>query len=484
MRLSSQLGRQPREIAEQLQAELETGLGPLARRVEVAGPGFLNLFLGDRWHRDAVARILGAERFGAREPRYPGVLLEFVSANPTGPLTAAGGRGAAYGDSLARVLEVGGREVSREYYLNDAGTQIRLFAASIAARMQGADPPDGGYSGDYVAELAEELRAAGADPADLDDLARRGAEAMRQRIEATLERFRVHFDTWSSERELLERRALELTLEQLAAAGHTYEAEGALWLRSTDFGDDKDRVLVRSDGEPTYFGGDIAYHRDKLERDGRADRRPARRRPPRLRAADEGRLRGPRRRPGPVRGADHAARQHRRGRRARPDVEAKRRVRDARRADRRHRSGRRAILPDAALKRHRARPRPRARPKPSPRTTPSTTSNTRTRRIASILRKAAAEGGAEPRGRDRRRRERGRRRSGARCEPAERELVRRLLELPGEVEQAAAKRAPHRLTAYAMAVAADFHAFYRDCRVVGADAEAGVDGLEAARLGV
>ena len=215
MRLASQLRDAPRSIAERLGAELESGLGTV-ERVEVAGPGFLNLFFADAWHREAVVRILAAERFGAREPSSPNVLLEFVSANPTGPLTAAGGRGAAYGDSLARVLDAAGHEVAREYYLNDGGTQIRNFAASIAARMRGEEPPEDGYSGEYVSELADELAAAGASADDLDDLARRGAEAMRLRIEATLERFGVHYDIWSSERELLERGALEAALAALA----------------------------------------------------------------------------------------------------------------------------------------------------------------------------------------------------------------------------------------------------------------------------
>ena len=482
LRLSSQLGRQPREIAEQLQAELETSLGASARRVEVAGPGFLNLFLGDRWHREAVVRVLGAESFGTREPRSPGVLLEFVSANPTGPLTAAGGRGAAYGDSLARVLEVSGREVSREYYLNDAGTQIRLFAASIAARMQGAEPPEDGYSGEYVAELAEELRAAGADQADLDDLARRGAEAMRRRIEATLERFRVHFDTWSSERELLERRALELTLEQLATAGHTYDAEGALWLRTTEFGDDKDRVLVRSDGEPTYFGGDIAYHRDKLERaDGQiivplgADHHGY---VPRMKAAFAALGADPDRYEAPimqlvniVEGGERARMSKRSGEFVTLDELIDDIGVDAARFFLMQRSSDTALDLDLELARSQSQDNPVYYVQYAH------------ARIASILRKAAVESGVEPEAEivggasaDGA--------LGAACEPAERELVRRLLELPGEVEQAASKRAPHRLTAYAMAVAADFHAFYRDCRVVGADAEAGVEGLEAARLGV
>ena len=266
MLLAPGLGEKPRDIAERLAGDLESRLGAGLDRLEVAGPGFVNLFLSDSWHRNGVASVLDAERFGESPPATPAVLLEFVSANPTGPLTAAGGRGAAYGDSLARVLEMAGHDVSREYYLNDAGTQIQTFGASIAARIAGDEPPADGYSGEYVTELAEELREAGTDPNDVGELTRLGVERMRARIEETLGRFRVHFDTWSSERELHSNNALQSTLSDFAERGHTYESDGALWLKTSAWGDDKDRVLIRSDGEPTYFAADIAYHRDKLER--------------------------------------------------------------------------------------------------------------------------------------------------------------------------------------------------------------------------
>src|SRR5207248_7655553 len=161
-------------------------LGASAERIEIAGPGFVNLFLADRWHRESLASLLeSGESFGAGAPETPDrVLVEFVSANPTGPLTVASGRGAAYGDSLARLLAFAGHEVSREYYLNDTGGQVRLFAESIAARLEGREPPEDGYRGEYVAELAAELARGGADPTDLDDLARLGIDAMRERIEA------------------------------------------------------------------------------------------------------------------------------------------------------------------------------------------------------------------------------------------------------------------------------------------------------------
>ena len=199
---ASRRGRSPSGCASGSGGEL----GASADRIEVAGPGFLNVFLTGPWYRSAVAAILEAgERFGAGLLEPPErVLVEFVSANPTGPLTAASGRGAAFGDSLARTLELAGNRVEREYYINDTGGQVERFAESIAARMRGSEPPEDGYAGEYVTELAAELAAAGADPDDLDDLARRGTEAMRVRIAASLDRFGVRFDGWFSERSLHE----------------------------------------------------------------------------------------------------------------------------------------------------------------------------------------------------------------------------------------------------------------------------------------
>ena len=405
-----------------------------------------------------------------------------MSANPTGPLTVASGRGASFGDSLARTLELAGHEVSREYYLNDAGTQIRSFAASIAARMRGEEPPEDGYSGDYVVELAEELRSAGVDPADLEELASQGVEAMRVRIEGTLERFRVRFDTWSSERELHARGALQETLEELGSNGHTYERDGALWLRTSQFGDDKDRVLIRSDGEATYFAGDIAYHRDKLARwDGLmltplgADHHGY---VARMKAAFAALGADPDRYEAPmmqlvnvVEGGERSRMSKRKGEFVALDELIGDIGTDAARFFLLQRSHDTALDLDLELARSRSQENPVYYVQYAH------------ARIASILRKAADEGGpgSEPEVA-----------AGAAagaalaaaCEPSERALVRRLLELPEEVQLAAARRAPHRLCAYATAVAADFHAFYRDCRVVGADAEAGVEGLEAARLGV
>ena len=283
--------------------------------------------------------------------------MEFVSANPTGPLTVASGRHAAYGDSLCRVLELAGHEVEREYYVNDYGSQVRLFGESIRARARGEDPPEGGYHGDYVGELAAQIDAAA--DGDPDELARRGVELVLEGVASTLERFRVRIDRFLSEHSLHEEGRIGQALDLLEEREHVYPLEGAVWLRTTSFGDDKDRVLMRSSGEMTYFATDIAYHRHKLERgyDRVIDVLGAR--PPRLREADGGRLADARRRPRALRDRDHAAGQPAGGRPAGADVQASGHHRPARRADRRHRGRRRALLPAPAKPRHDDRPRPR-----------------------------------------------------------------------------------------------------------------------------
>jgi arginyl-tRNA synthetase len=479
MLLAPSAGSPPREVAERLRAELVDRLGETAERVEVAGPGFLNVFLSDRWYRDAVTQLLAAgDGLGAGSPREPvRILVEFVSANPTGPVTAAGARGAAYGDSLARLLELSGHEVQREYYVNDAGTQIRLFAESVAARMRGAEPPPEGYSGEYVGELANELVAAGVGADDLDLLGRQAVAAMLSRIRSTLERFRVEFDTWTSERSLYESDALSETIAALRERGHVYESEDAVWLRTTEFGDDKDRVLVRADGEPTYFAPDIAYHRGKVERGAElmitplgADHHGY---VPRMKAALAALGIDPDRYEAPimqlvniVEGGKRTRMSKRKGDFVTLDDLADDIGVDAARFFLVQRDHATAFDLDLELARSQSQDNPVYYVQYAH------------ARIASILRKAADESVAAdepaieataseaPA-------------LGAPAEPAERALVRRLLEFPGEVREAADRRAPHRLCAYAMATAADFHAFYRDCRVVGAEPQ-----LESARLGL
>ncbi|HMB54859.1 MAG TPA: arginine--tRNA ligase, partial [Thermoanaerobaculia bacterium] len=270
MLLAAPLGEAPRDVAARLGAELEAELGAEGSlgRIEVAGPGFVNLYLSDEWYRRAMAAL--GERGKSLGPAPTGsperVLVEFVSANPTGPLHVGGGRHAAYGDALVRLLRAAGHEVSTEYYVNDAGGQVQRFAASLAAEMTGGEPPPEAYEGPYVAKLAERLGAEGVDPGDLEGLGARAIELVLEDVRATLGRFGVEFDGWFSERSLYAAGEVDAALANLEQRGHTYKSEGALWLRSTDFGDDKDRVLIRANGEPTYLAADVAYHWDKLQR--------------------------------------------------------------------------------------------------------------------------------------------------------------------------------------------------------------------------
>ena len=468
MLLAGPLGDNPRAVAERLRGELEGSLGGetgSVDRVEVAGPGFVNLFLSDAWYRRALAGLVAAgDDLGPAPTASPErILVEFVSANPTGPLHVGGGRGAAYGDAVVRLLSAIGHQVEREYYINDAGSQISNFANSIVARMKGEELPENGYQGDYVVELGKEIAAEGIDPGDVDAVGARGIELMIGQVRATLARFGVEMDTWFSERSLVDRGDVESSLAKLDAGGHTYLHEGALWLRTTEFGDDKDRVLIRSDGEPTYLMPDIAYHWDKLER-------------------GFGRLID-------VLGADH----HGYVARLRASIEALGAdpaafealimslvhiIEDGQRAQMSKRSGDFVSLDDLiddigvdaarwfmlwrshettvdidlALARNR------------PPTTPSTTCNTRTRGSPRSCAKPPARGawcrsrsmpGSAPS-----RSPRARRRWSSGCSNS-----------PNEVREAAARRAPHRICAYSSAVAADFHAFYRDCQVVGAEGE-------------
>ena len=277
MLLAAPLGEAPRDVAARLGAELEGELGAAGSlgRIEVAGPGFVNLFLSDEWYRRAMARLGAAgDDLGPAPTAEPErILVEYVSANPTGPLHVGGGRHAAYGDSLVRLLRAAGHEVESEYYVNDAGGQVRRFAESIAATMTGAEPPEDGYEGAYVGELGARLGEEGVDPADLDAIGERGIALVLAGVRESLERFGVRFDSWFSERGLYTGGEVDAALEQLERRGHTYTTDGAVWLRSSDFGDDKDRVLIRAGGEPTYLAADVAYH---LEKAGRGHDRRAR----------------------------------------------------------------------------------------------------------------------------------------------------------------------------------------------------------------
>jgi len=260
--LAPRVGKPPREVALAIHARLDDADGVLAS-CEVAGPGFLNF----RMARDHWLGILGAilERgpdWGRGSPReHPRILLEYVSANPTGPLHVAHGRHAAMGDSLARLLRFAGYSVSTEFYVNDAGSKIDKFGASMLARRRGEQPPADGYQGAYVAELACALPEQ-----EVETAAAWGVARMLDDMRDVLGRFGVSFDAWQSERDVYDRGLVKGTLADLRERGWLEEREGALWFLSTRAGDDKDRVVVRSSGEPTYFAADLAYHREKLRR--------------------------------------------------------------------------------------------------------------------------------------------------------------------------------------------------------------------------
>jgi arginyl-tRNA synthetase len=261
--LAKPLKSPPRQIAERIVEGIDS---PWISAAEIAGPGFINLRLQPRWYAHVVERVLAdGDRYGAGATAAPRTIqVEYVSANPVGPLTVGSARNAAYGDSLARLFAFAGHTVSREYYFNDAGRQVELFGASLRARARGEDLPDDGYQGDYVAELAPRLGVP--DDASVDEWTRAGTAAMIADIRATLERFRASFDRWFLERSLYEDGSVDRAIERLREGGHTYEQDGALWIRSSELGDDKDRVVVRSNGRPAYIAGDLAYIVSKLER--------------------------------------------------------------------------------------------------------------------------------------------------------------------------------------------------------------------------
>jgi arginyl-tRNA synthetase len=269
--LTKALGRPPRDIAAQLAAAVTDELGADLERSEVAGPGFVNLVLSDAWHARALADVLAAaDRWGSGRPDRPrNVNVEFVSANPTGPVHVGGARNAAYGQALARTLELAGHTVHREFYVNDHGSQIAVFGRSVQARARGEEVPEDGYQGDYVAALAGQID--GASEMELEPLGLAAVELMIASARASLERFGVCFDTWFSERSLHDTPTsgpsrVQHAFDVLDEQGRTFTRDGALWLRTTEFGDDKDRVIRRANGELTYFASDIAYHQDKRER--------------------------------------------------------------------------------------------------------------------------------------------------------------------------------------------------------------------------
>jgi arginyl-tRNA synthetase len=450
----------PREVAERLGGALRDRLGDALERVEVAGPGFLNLFLADAWYVGALDWVLAAGDGygGASAAPALRVNVEFVSANPTGPLTAASGRHAAYGDALARVLQFAGHDVVREYYFNDAGTQIEKLGESIRARARDEEVPEGGYEGDYVRELAAQIP--GAADMDAGELARIGVELMFDRIKATLRAYRVDFDIFFSERSLHEGSpsAVERALQRLSEQGRLYRTEGALWLRTTEFGDDKNRVIERSTGQVTYFAADVAYAEHKLERGFDllviplgADHHGYVARMKAMMAA----LGADERLEIPilqfvhvVESGERASMSKRRGEFIALDELLAEIGVDAARYFMLSRSNDSTIDLDLDLARQQSAENPVYYVQYAH------------ARIASVRRKAGEERVA-----------RALAATGLEVElhPSERALVKKLLAFPEEVAEAGARRAPHRIASYALDLAQVFTAFYRDCVVVGAE---------------
>jgi arginyl-tRNA synthetase len=462
--LAPVVGEKPRDVAARLGDALTERLGDALERVEVAGPGFLNLFLADPWYAAAVDWVLEAgDGFGAGTPEHAErVNLEFVSANPTGPLTAASGRHAAYGDALGRILTLAGHSVDREYYFNDAGGQVRRLGESIGARARGEEPPEDGYQGDYVKELADAIPSSA--DLDVDELTARGVELMVARIRATLDAYRVHFDRWFTERTLHEGEpsAIDHALQRLEEQGHLYKSEGALWLRTTTFGDDKDRVLIRSTGEPTYFAADVAYHEEKLERGydrminvlgsdhhGYVSRMKA---AMATLGADPDRLEVPLLQfVHIVEGGERASMSKRRGDFITLDELIGEIGVDATRWFMLSRSHDSTVDLDLELAKRESAENPVYYVQYAH------------ARIHSVLDKAGGDRVAAALGRAARPDE---------LHESERELVRKLLAFPDEVAEAAERRGPHRIAAYALELAQVFTAFYRDCQVVGSRPEA------------
>jgi arginyl-tRNA synthetase len=466
MVLAGSRGLAPRELAAELGQALQERLGGDLDRYEVAGPGFLNLFVSDAWLAAALASALAAgARFGAGGCERPErVIVEFVSANPTGPMHVGHARNAAYGDALSRVLSFHGHSVEREFYVNDAGSQVRKFGESIIALSRGRPVPEDGYRGDYVEQLVQ-LAPPGED--DPDVIGRAAVAAMIEQTKRSLSRFRViDFDHWGYESALYEGSPspVEHTLALLEQQGRTYRRDGALWLQTSDLGDDKDRVLVRSNGEHTYFASDIAYHQQKRERGFErqldvwgADHHGYISRMKAAYAALGG---------DPdelellimqlvhlIRSGERAQMSKRAGEFVTIDELVEEIGVDAARWYLLARSHDTTVDLDLDLARSQSAENPVYYVQYAH------------ARIASMLGRAGSErveqslpaAGAGP---------------GQPLHAAERGLIEQLLAFPGELAEAANRRAPHRVAAYALQLAQDFTAFYHDCRVLGAETPA------------
>jgi arginyl-tRNA synthetase len=456
MLLAPVLKANPREVAGRLGEALQARLGGQLERVEVAGPGFVNVFLSDQWYAAALERVLAAGADWGRAKAEPAerINVEFVSANPTGPIHVGHARNAAYGDALARLLEFAGHAVEREFYVNDAGSQIVRFGESLQARARGQDVAEDGYHGDYILDLAAAIPDAA--DADVETVAHRGVELMLERIAASLESFRVHMDVWYSERALHQGdpTPVDHAFHRLDELGTSYRSEGALWLRTTQFGDDKDRVIERSSGVHTYLASDIAYHLNKRERgfDRLIDVWGADHHGyvQRVKVAFQALGGDPDRLELLImqfvhlveRGGGRSSMSKRSGEFVTLDDLVDEIGVDAARWFLLQRSHDTAIELDLDLAREQSRENPVYYVQYAH------------ARLASILREApasAADWGA------------------LELHPSERELVKKLLLFPAEAAEAAERRAPHRITAYALELAQVFSAFYRDCPVLKAE---------------
>ena len=272
LQLAKPAGKNPRDVA-QIICDLLAGTEGISQ-VDIAGPGFINITLNRADQAELVTTILKATKDYGKGSALAGVRinLEFISANPTGPLHLGHTRWAAVGDSLGRVLSAAGADVKREFYINDRGNQMDLFGASVEAAALGLPIPEDGYQGAYIADLAKEVVASNASITSMPEgqrhpAFREAAYALQLKDQQrVLDTFGTHFDVWFSERSLHDQGAVEHGLEKLRKQGHVFEEEGAIWLRTTDFGDDKDRVLTKSDGSLTYFSSDTAYYINKRER--------------------------------------------------------------------------------------------------------------------------------------------------------------------------------------------------------------------------
>ena len=270
LQLAKPAGLAPRAVAELLATRLRAVPG--IAEVDIAGPGFLNVRLDGAALGQVALQVLAAGPAYGTNTAAAGqaVNLEFVSANPTGPIHIGGVRWAAVGDALARLLEASGAKVTREYYFNDHGAQIDRFARSLLAAAKGEPAPEDGYGGSYIGDIARDVLTRVPDALTQDDpqevFRREGVDQMFSEIRRSLHDFGVDFDVYFHENSLHESGAVQRAVDRLRANGHMYDAEGAVWLRTTDFGDDKDRVVIKSDGEPAYISGDLAYYLDKRER--------------------------------------------------------------------------------------------------------------------------------------------------------------------------------------------------------------------------